>query len=161
MTKILVMSDTHGDTTLAEKALRMNPDVDIVIHLGDYCKDVDRLQQLYPDIRFEYVYGNCDFMIGNVPVEKLIEVEGQRIFLTHGHRYSVKWGIEKLQDKAHNDNIQLLLFGHTHMQQLTYGPGHIILNPGSISEPRGNDEESYAIVIIDNEKINVELKKAV
>lgn len=161
MTKILVMSDTHGDTTLAEKALRMNPDVDIVIHLGDYCKDVNRLQQLYPDIRFEYVYGNCDFMIGNVPVEKLIEVEGQRIFLTHGHRYSVKWGIEKLQDKAHNDNIQLLLFGHTHMQQLTYGPGHIILNPGSISEPRGNDEESYAIVIIDNEKINVELKKAV
>lgn len=161
MTKILVMSDTHGDTTLAEKALRTNPDVDIVIHLGDYCKDVNRLQQLYPDIRFEYVYGNCDFMIGNVPVEKLIEVEGQRIFLTHGHRYSVKWGIEKLQDKAHNDNIQLLLFGHTHMQQLTYGPGHIILNPGSISEPRGNDEESYAIVIIDNEKINVELKKAV
>jgi len=47
------------------------------------------------------------------------------------------------------------------MQQVTYGPGHIILNPGSISEPRGNDEESYAIVIIDNEKIDVELKKVV
>ena len=161
MTKLLIMSDTHGDTTLAEKVLKMNPDVDIVIHLGDYYRDAEKLQRLYPDVRFEYVYGNCDFMIGNVPMEKLIEIEGQRILLTHGHRYSVKWGIEKLQDKAHNDNIQLLLFGHTHMQQVTYGHGYIILNPGSISEPRGNDEESYAIVIIDNKKINVELKKAV
>jgi len=161
MTKLLIMSDTHGDTTLAEKVLGMNPDVDIVIHLGDYCKDADKLQQLYPHIRFEYVYGNCDFIIGNVPAEKLIEVEGQRILLTHGHRYSVKWGIEKLQDKAHNDNIQLLLFGHTHMQQVSYGPGHIILNPGSITDPRDGNRESYAIVIINNEKIDVELKKVV
>lgn len=161
MTRILVMSDTHGDTSLAEKVLRKNRDVDIVIHLGDYCRDADKLQNLYPDIRFEYVYGNCDFMIGNVPMEKLIEIEGQRILLTHGHRYSVKWGIEKLRDRAHNDNIQLVLFGHTHMQQVVYGPGYVILNPGSISEPRGDDRESYAIVVIDDKKIKVELKKAV
>lgn len=161
MTRILVMSDTHGDTSLAEKVLRKNRDVDIVIHLGDYCRDADKLQNLYPDIRFEYVYGNCDFMIGNVPMEKLIEIEGQRILLTHGHRYSVKWGIEKLRNRAHNDNIQLVLFGHTHMQQVVYGPGYVILNPGSISEPRGDDRESYAIVVIDDKKIKVELKKAV
>lgn len=161
MTKLLVMSDTHGDTLLAEKVLKKNSDIDIVIHLGDYYKDVYTLQQLYPDLRFEYVYGNCDFMTGNVPSEKVLEIEGQRILLTHGHRYSVKWGIDRLVSKAHTENIQLLLFGHTHIQQIDYGPGYIILNPGSISEPRGSDDESYAIVIIDNNKIDVELKKAV
>lgn len=161
MTKLLVMSDTHGDTLLAEKVLKKNSDIDIVIHLGDYYKDVYTLQQLYPDLRFEYVYGNCDFMTGNVPSEKVLEIEGQRILLTHGHRYSVNWGIDRLVSKAHTENIQLLLFGHTHIQQIDYGPGYIILNPGSISEPRGSDDESYAIVIIDNNKIDVELKKAV
>lgn len=130
MTKILVISDTHGDTTLAERVLNKNQDVDMVIHLGDYFRDADRLNNLFPNIRFEYVYGNSDFMIGNVPMEKVLEIEGQRILLTHGHRYSVKWGIEKLQDKAYNDNIQLLLFGHTHISQITYGSGYIILNPG-------------------------------
>lgn len=161
MVKLLVLSDTHGDTTLAEKVLKMNSDVDIVIHLGDYYRDIDKLQMLRPNVRFEYVYGNSDFMVGDAPVEKLLEIEGQRILLTHGHRYSVKWGIEKLRDKACNENIQLLLFGHTHIPQVTYGPGYILLNPGSISEPRGSDDESYAFVIIDNEKIDVQLKRAV
>lgn len=161
MIKILVISDTHGDTSLAEKVLEKHQDVDMVIHLGDYFRDADRLHELYPKIHFEYVYGNSDFMIGDVPMEKILEIEGQRILLTHGHRYSVKWGVDRLHTKANSENIQLLLFGHTHIAQLVHGPGYIILNPGSISDPRGEDDESYAIVVIDHAKINVELMKAV
>jgi len=155
------MSDTHGDTSLAEKVLKKHQDINMVIHLGDYFRDADRLHCLYPELRFEYVYGNSDFMIGDVPGEKLLEIEGQRILLTHGHRYSVKWGIERLHTKAGNENIQLLLFGHTHISQVAYGSGYIILNPGSISDPRGENDETYAIVIIDNAKINIELMHAV
>lgn len=161
MIKMLVMSDTHGDTTLAEKVLKKHQDADIVIHLGDYFRDADRLHELYPKIRFEVVYGNSDYMIGDVPIEKLLEIEGQRILLTHGHRYSVKWGIERLHAKAHNENIQLLLYGHTHISRMEYGPGYIILNPGSISEPLGGDDGTYAVVVIDNAKINIELMRAV
>jgi putative phosphoesterase len=100
-------------------------------------------------------------MIGDVPMEKLLELEGQRVLLTHGHRYSVKWGIERLHAKANSENIQLLLFGHTHISQMEYGPGYILLNPGSISDPRGNTDESYALVVINNSKIDVELMHAV
>ena len=71
MTKILVISDTHGDTTLAERVLNKNQDVDMVIHLGDYFRDADRLNNLFPNIRFEYVYGNSDFMIGIKPMESV------------------------------------------------------------------------------------------
>lgn len=161
MTKLLVMSDTHGNTALAEKILKKNNDIDIVIHLGDYLRDADKLKRLFPDLRFEYVYGNCDYMIGDIPSEKILEIEGNRVLLTHGHKYSVKWSVEKLHYKAASDNIQLLLFGHTHMQEVIHGPGYIILNPGSISEPRDSREKTYAVVIIDKEKINVELKRAV
>ena len=45
----------------------------MVIHLGDYFRDADRLNNLFPNIRFEYVYGNSDFMIGNVPMEKVLK----------------------------------------------------------------------------------------
>ena len=33
--KILVISDTHGDTKKAEEAIRKNRGTDMVIHLGD------------------------------------------------------------------------------------------------------------------------------
>ncbi len=161
MTTVLVISDTHGETSLAEKVIKKHKNIDLIIHLGDYFRDAKALHSINPEIKFEYVYGNSDFMIGDVPSEKILEIEGNRVLLTHGHRYSVKWGIEKLEAKAKNENIQLLLFGHTHISQVVYGPRYIILNPGSISDPRGGDDESYAIVKIDNAKIQVDLLRAV
>jgi hypothetical protein len=161
MVKLLVISDSHGNTTLAEKVINKHRDVDMVIHLGDYFRDANRLEDLFPKLHFEYVYGNSDFMIGDVPIEKILEIEGQRVLLTHGHRYSVKWGTDRLQNKADKENIQLVLFGHTHIPQVEHLPACIILNPGSISDPRGEDDESYAIVTIDSFKIDVELMNAV
>lgn len=161
MVKLLVISDSHGNTSLAEKVIKKHRDVDMVIHLGDYFRDANKLEDLFPQLHFEYVYGNSDFLIGDVPIEKVLEIEGQRILITHGHRYSVKWGTERLQAKAVNENIQLILFGHTHISQVKHYPGYIILNPGSISDPRGEDDESYAIVSIDNLKIDVMLMNAV
>lgn len=161
MIKLLVMSDTHGDTSLAEKVLKKHQNVDIVVHLGDYFRDADKLRELYPKIHFEAVSGNSDFLTGDVPAEKVLVLEGQRVLITHGHRYSVKWGIDRLHAKARNENLQLLLFGHTHISRMESGPGYMIVNPGSISEPRGNDDESYAIIVIDNNRINVELMRAV
>ena len=78
MIKLLVISDTHGDTSLAEKVLEKHQDADIVIHLGDYLRDAERLHELYPEIRFEVVCGNCDYVGGDIPMEKLLELEGQR-----------------------------------------------------------------------------------
>jgi len=147
MVKLLVISDSHGNTTLAEKVINKHRDVDMVIHLGDYFRDANRLEDLFPKLHFEYVYGNSDFMIGDVPIEKILEIEGQRVLLTHGHRYSVKWGTDRLQN--------------THIPQVEHLPACIILNPGSISDPRGEDDESYAIVTIDSFKIDVELMNAV
>ncbi|NLY18896.1 MAG: metallophosphoesterase [Clostridiaceae bacterium] len=161
MVKLLVISDSHGNTSLAEKVISNHRDVDMVIHLGDYFRDARKLEDLFPQLCFEYVYGNSDFMIGDVPIEKILEIEGQRVLITHGHRYSVKWGTDRLKAKAENENIQLILFGHTHMSQVEHYPGLIILNPGSISDPRGEDDESYAIVSIDNFKIDAKLMNAV
>ena len=48
--KILVISDTHGDTRKAEEAIRKNREADLVIHLGDYIRDVKAVRYVsgYP-----------------------------------------------------------------------------------------------------------------
>lgn len=149
--KILVLSDTHGDTDKAEEVIKDNGNVDLIIHLGDYFRDAQKLADMFPDIQIEYIYGNSDLMIGEVPAEKILEYKGKRIFITHGHKYSVKWDYGKLCKKAEEMNADLLLFGHTHIADIVKKEEYILLNPGSISDSRDASSESYAIIeIIDN-----------
>ncbi len=151
--KILVLSDTHGDTSKAEKAIRANKEVDLIIHLGDYYRDAQKLSTLFPHISIVYICGNCDLKTESVSEEKIIEVCGKRIFITHGHKYSVKWDYERLISKAEEQNADILLFGHTHIPELIANGRFYLLNPGSTSEPRNDSNESYAIIEIDNDQV--------
>ncbi len=155
--KILVLSDTHGDTNKAEEAIRSNKEIGLIIHLGDYFRDAQKLSNIFPQIPIEYIYGNSDFMIEDVPAEKMLEINGKRIFITHGHRYSVKWDYDKLYKKAEEMNADLLLFGHTHIPDLIERGKYCVLNPGSTSDPRDDSNESYAIIEIEDGKIEPKL----
>ena len=155
--KILVISDTHGDIDKAEEAIRKNLDIDLIIHLGDYFRDAEKLSEIFPHKPIEYIYGNSDFMIGDVPAEKLLEFGGKKLFLTHGHRYSVKWDYDKLHNKAKELGADLLLFGHTHVPEIVEGGSYLLVNPGSISDPRDDSDESYAIIEIIDGKIRTQV----
>ncbi len=155
--KVLVMSDSHGYISNAKIALDRNPEVKMVLHLGDYCRDATQLTQMYPDIKFEYVYGNCDIGIGAIPADRTIDIEGKKIFMTHGHRYSVKWDYNRILEKAESEKSDVILYGHTHIANIDYVNKFLIVNPGSISESRSNLSESYAILDISDGKVNAEL----
>jgi len=155
--KILVISDTHGEIDKAKEAIEDNSDIDLIIHLGDYFRDAQKLSDLFPAIPMEYIYGNSDFMIGDVPSEKLLEYKGKKIFITHGHRYSVKWDYEKLYKKAEETGADILLFGHTHVAELIKRDKYTIRNPGSTSDPRGEENESYAILEIKDGKLEAKI----
>lgn len=151
--RILVISDTHGDTNKAEEAIRSNKEVNLIIHLGDYFRDAQKLSGMFPDIPMEYIYGNSDFMVEDVPAEKLLEICGKRIFITHGHRYSVKWDYGRLYKKAEELKADAILFGHTHIPEIIEKDDYFLLNPGSTSDPRDEADESYAIIDIKDNKL--------
>jgi len=152
--KILVISDTHGYVSRAQSVIEENMGIDLLIHLGDYLRDARLLENLFPQIPMEYVYGNCDFSVGDVSDEKLLEYGGKKIFITHGHRYAVKRDCSKLRIKAGNMKADLLLFGHTHNARILESGGISLVNPGSLSEPRGGSGRSYAIIEIENGFVN-------
>lgn len=155
--RILVISDTHGDIDKARDVIRKNSNINLIIHLGDYFRDAQKINDEFPDIPIEYIYGNSDFMIDDTPAEKLLEYGGKKIFMTHGHRYSVNWDYEKLFNKAHEVGADILLFGHTHVADMVKNGKCIILNPGSISDARRNTRESYAIIEIKGDKMEPKL----
>ena len=82
--RALVFSDSHGDVRGMEKAINTVNGVDAIIHLGDIERDVRWLEKNYGQYPLYAVLGNNDFY-GGRPTEAVIELEGARIFLCHGH----------------------------------------------------------------------------
>jgi len=156
--RILVFSDTHGIIDEAEYAIRTCDDPGLIIHLGDYCKDAERLAKKFPGTKFEYVSGNCDFYTGTgVSSEKLLNIKGYRFFLTHGHLYFIKQTYRKIIKKAESMKSDVVLFGHTHKPCIERFNGILFLNPGSTSCPRGSAFGSYLVIDINSDGINPQL----
>ena len=107
----LIISDSHGNRDRITHAVaRTNPDA--VLFLGDGLADLDAI----PDhVTLRAVRGNCDHLRAEgTPESALVEIGGYRLFLTHGHREGVKYGLDVAVAIALANGADALLYGHTH-----------------------------------------------
>ena len=77
-------------------------------------------------------------------------IGGKRFFVTHGDMYSVNWGIDRLCYRGAEVLADVCVYGHTHIPLIDNYNGMIIMNPGSLSSPRGGSTYSYGIVKIED-----------
>lgn len=143
--KILVVSDSHGDESSFENAIKKHRSAEVVIFCGDGHRDFQTMRLLHPDKAFIGVAGNCDWYC-DLPFVQETELCGKKILITHGHMHGVKDGYERIASFGRSNQADIVLFGHTHKQLATVEGGMLLLNPGSIGY-RGN----YSIIEI-NEK---------
>lgn len=129
--RIMVVSDTHGDAWSLREAINRQPTAEIVIHLGDGQGEFMELKSLYPEKMFIAVKGNCDWG-STLPEEEEIDIEGVKIFYTHGHMYQVKSTTYHLISDARRRGAKVVLYGHTHQGDSHYEDGLYVLNPGSL-----------------------------
>lgn len=81
------------------------------------------------------VKGNNDYG-STLPSETVICFGGHKIFMTHGHRYRLFTGTGLLTSAARENECETCLFGHTHRPLYRYEDGILLLNPGSVTQPR-------------------------
>lgn len=156
--KILVASDTHGNLRNIIKVINDTKDIDRIIHLGDYERDVEELQKLYR-YPIDYVQGNCDF-ISYAPEVKMLDFHGVRLLITHGHLHDVKWEYDTILEAGKENNANIVLFGHTHVSMVKNIDNITLMNPGSISLPRDGKGCSFGVLEIENDgKYHVTIKK--
>lgn len=132
--KIAVVSDTHRINKYIDIANKYIKDCDVVIHLGDNIDDVERLSKGFNGEVYS-VTGNCD-VSNKYPSEQVLELEGKKIFITHGHNYGVKYSLNNIYYRAKELEVDMVLFGHTHEALIIEEDNIIFMNPGSISLPR-------------------------
>lgn len=150
--KALIFSDSHGSFQSILDAVTFERGADMIIFAGDVQRDADDISDSFPDIPFEYVLGNNDWLVRGVPLDRVFEFCGKRIFLTHGHMYGVKQSLYKLRQKARDFCADICIFGHTHEPFCEEQDGILMLNPGS-------SRFSYMTLTIKDGKAEAELKK--
>ncbi len=148
--RAIIFSDSHGNIENCKKAMERSGKVDLIIHLGDICRDVVALSKTYPDIPIESVVGNNDYgAIGEKT--KVITFDGHKILMTHGHLFR---DTVELSEYAEMRGAEIGLFGHTHMKYREKLWETLVVNPGSISRPR-DGSPSFGIIETEEKKLSI------
>jgi putative phosphoesterase len=168
MTRIAILGDTHITyfKDLPKFILKEVEEADWVIHAGDY----NHLDVFNGFIKikgdyFKGVYGNADpsYIREKIPSKEIIEILGKKIGITHPASGGSSVFIEeKVLNEFKNDNVDIIIFGHTHESKIQYKENVLLINPG-----KGYLETTYfgppttiAILEIDD-KIQAKIKKIV
>ncbi len=146
--RILVISDSHGRNDDVAGVIDQVGPIDMMIH----CGDITRGDQYICTLAACPVYmvsGNNDQEL-DLPRERMIDLEGHRIWVVHGHLHRVHRGVDFLREAAREKGADIVMFGHTHRPYIEIDEEMTILNPGSTSYPRQeNHIPTFLIMEID------------
>ncbi len=163
MTTIGVVSDTHFPRfgralpRALERGLR-RARVARILHLGDMTDllAVPLFEAIAP---FDAVAGNNDGpeVRARFGRRKIVRIEEVRVGMVHGDG---KRGTTKARALAafEADEVDVVLFGHSHRPFTGREGGILIGNPGSPTDKRVNPRYSYAILTVDGAKARFGLK---
>ncbi|MDO4681049.1 MAG: metallophosphoesterase [Aerococcus sp.] len=142
MSKIVIVSDNHGDQEILKMIVERHQDeATAFIHCGDSEGNVeDPIWQ-----SFTVVQGNMDF--ADFPLAEVVSVPEGKIMVTHGHRFDIKRDLNVLASYSKEAGCEVACFGHSHVMTLEEVQGVLMINPGSIRLPRGQyPHPTYAML---------------
>ena len=132
--KVLIVSDTHGHDENLERAVMMETPFDMLVHCGDV-EGREIFIEALVDCPCCIVAGNNDFF-SDLPREEEIELDGNKVLVTHGNYYGVSMDISGVAEEAKSRDCDAVFFGHTHRMEDAQLDGSLkgsvrIINPGS------------------------------
>ncbi len=152
-----VFSDSHKDLktlSLAAEAAK-GFGATKMIHLGDAFRDGLELKKHSDDVVMVPGLWCDEYHDSKVPNRLIIDLGGFKTLLTHSNKATLE---DMAQDRNPEEiikaeNIDILLYGHTHIYESVIRAGRLDLNPGSC---RANDKRAasvtYGLIITDGNK---------
>lgn len=144
MKKIVILSDTHG--LLRDEVLVACKSADAILHAGDINNpSIVETLQAYGELHI--VRGNNDHdWAEHLPQTLTIEIEGVRFFMVHNKKEVPK----NLSD------VDVVVYGHSHMYRAEVIDGVLWLNPGSCGRRRFDLEITLCRMTIENGSYQLE-----
>ena len=152
-TRIGVVADTHCPEfldRLPDRLFEVLRGVDLVIHAGDVNgpETVAALAAIAP---VEAVRGDHDHASADLPLSRVVTVEGRRIAIVHGNRSrwieepeTLLWTLSLGTYHPHArlprslrrrfGDFDAIVFGHTHRPHIEILDGTLLFNPGAVHQ---------------------------
>ena len=103
--KVLIVSDTHGRDENLEHVVMNEAPFDMFVHCGDV-----EGREIFIEALVEcpccIVSGNNDFF-SDLPREEEIELDGNKVLVTHGHYYGVSMDISGVAEELRPETVRL------------------------------------------------------
>ncbi|WP_462409806.1 metallophosphoesterase family protein [Neobacillus sp. Marseille-QA0830] len=157
--KIIVLSDTHMPKRAKELPDRLTKELkeaDLIIHAGDW-QTLEVYHQLASFGKVAGVYGNVDGedIQTKFPDKLMIEEKGFKIGVVHGHGTG-KTTEKRALEAFKGEQLDCIIFGHSHIPVHKYDQGILLLNPGSPTDKRRQKQYSFGILHV-NDTLQAEL----
>jgi putative phosphoesterase len=159
-TRIGVISDTHipkQAQQLPEDLVQQLGKFDFIIHAGDF-EDLDTLKELRRINRVIAVSGNMDSgkVKQELPNREVLNVDHYKFGIIHG------WGDphtlpERMLEEFKSDNVDCVVFGHSHQVYNETIDGVLMFNPGSPTDTIFAHFKSFGILETSPEGIKGEI----
>lgn len=148
--QIAIISDTHlkKNTGQLDDLISEFQNMDLVIHAGDY-GDPWVLKYLQEHFKFIGVWGNTDdHTIKEALPEKLIVQFGAyRVGICHAHGKG-KTTMERAYSNFNNEQVDIIIFGHSHQPIISTKNKVLMLNPGSLTNKRKERWFTYIVLSV-------------
>lgn len=148
--KLGVLSDSHINklNDLPNKTIDLLKGMDLIIHAGDY-DDKGLIDDLRTFGHFKGVHGNMDSkeIKDELPSKLIFEINNFRVGVTHPHEGGPPFGIENRYKKKFNQ-LDLIIFGHTHIPKNEVIDGILYFNPGSATGKWPAQNKTFGIIEI-------------
>ena len=153
MTRILLLSDTHG--YMDDRILSYAREADEVWHAGDIgsLEVTDALKDLKP---VRAVYGNIDGALvrREFPLDNRFACEGVKVWITHIGGYPGRYQ-RRVREGLQQDPPKLFICGHSHILKVQYDKRFDLLhmNPGACGTVGFHQVRTMLRFVVDGREI--------
>ncbi len=141
---------------LIDKSLK---DVDLIIHLGGDFTSPRVLEKIKKKKKVIGVWGGNNDRSGlrkELKEKEIVTLNGYKVGLFHGHG-TEKNTLDRVYNIFKDDNVDIILFGHSHQPMIKTKNKTLIINPGSPSKKIRERWFSYVILNLKKDKIETKI----
>lgn len=155
--KIGILADTHirQGRSLPSFVWNSFADVEMIFHAGDILTEsvLEELSVLAPVVA---VKGNGDWLLSNLPDKTITTAGNIKIGITHGYLGRGKNTPERAYNNFRGVQVDLIIFGHSHVPFKSVYHGITLFNPGSPTDRRGQPNYSLGILTVEDESYDIQ-----
>jgi len=157
--KVGIVSDTHwqeNNGPLPAELFTALKEVDLILHAGDLVtlEIIKRLNRIAPT---QAVAGNMDTaeVRQQLPAKRILDIEKIRLGLIHG--WGPPQGLPQRVLEEFPEDVDVVVFGHSHQPYREWIDGRLLFNPGSLLEDRFSGERSYGLLTVLGDRVEAEI----